>query len=81
MNPVNSRQALLENLAAELTVAAYPVMLRRGLGLQWLDVQLELWRALTEKIARLDGTLALPEEMHLRPRSGSRSTSGAHDAR
>jgi hypothetical protein len=45
----------LEALAAELTAAAYPVALRHGVGDKWLDLQLELWRALTETVARWGG--------------------------
>jgi len=40
----------LENLAAELTDAAYQVVLRHGLGDKWLDLQLDLWGALTQAI-------------------------------
>jgi hypothetical protein len=40
----------LEALAAELTAAAYPVALRYGAGEKWLDLELELWRALSETV-------------------------------
>jgi hypothetical protein len=43
------------SLAAELTSAAYPVALRRGLEGSWLELELGLWRALAgtvEKCAR-----------------------------
>ena len=36
----------VEDYAAELTEAAYPVVLRHGVVDNWLDVELELWRAL-----------------------------------
>src|SRR5260370_29538831 len=36
----------VEDFAAELTETAYPVMLRHGMVDNWLDVELELWRAL-----------------------------------
>jgi hypothetical protein len=39
-----------ENLAAELTEAAFPVALRRGLGTEWLDRKLELWSAMTRTV-------------------------------
>ena len=45
--PVN-RDALLETLAAEVTLAAYRVALRTRTGGTWLDLQLDLWRALAE---------------------------------
>ena len=44
--------ASLENLAAELTDAAYRVALRHGVGEKWLDLQLDLWGALTQTIEK-----------------------------
>ena len=44
-----------ENLAAELTEAAFPVALRRGLGTDWLDRKLELWNALTRTVHAWEG--------------------------
>jgi hypothetical protein len=46
----------LAALAAELTAAAYPVALRHAVGDRWLDLELELWRALTETVKKWDGT-------------------------
>jgi hypothetical protein len=37
----------LENLVAELTAAAYPVALRYRGSNRWLDLELDLWHALT----------------------------------
>lgn len=46
----------LDDLAAELTSAAYSVALRRGLGDSWLDLELDLWRAVAATIKkRLSG--------------------------
>jgi hypothetical protein len=42
------RDILLENLAAELTSAAYAVALRHRVEDKWLDLELELWMALKE---------------------------------
>src|SRR5262249_32312638 len=39
-----------EGIAAELTAATYFVALRHGAGNGWLDLELELWRALTDAI-------------------------------
>ena len=36
----------LENIAAELTGAIYPLVLRHGFLGSWLDLELGLWRAL-----------------------------------
>ncbi len=44
------RDALLENFAAELTRAAYCVALQARTEGSWLDLELGLWRALTDKI-------------------------------
>jgi hypothetical protein len=41
-----------EAFAAELTAAAYPVALRHGVGGKWLDLELELWRVLTETVKK-----------------------------
>jgi hypothetical protein len=41
-----------EDFAAELTEAAYPVVLRHGIVDNWLDLELDLWRALLETVAK-----------------------------
>jgi hypothetical protein len=46
------RDARLENFAAELTRAAYPLVLRRGPKDAWLQLELALWRALAETIRK-----------------------------
>jgi len=40
----------LENFAAELTSAVYPLVLRRGPKDSWLKMELGLWRALAETV-------------------------------
>jgi hypothetical protein len=40
----------LEDFAAELTVAAFPVILRHGAGLDWLDRELQLWHAMVRTV-------------------------------
>jgi hypothetical protein len=47
--PVN-RDALLEAFAAELALAAYDVAILTKTQGTWLDLELALWRALTEKV-------------------------------
>ena len=44
----------VEDFAAELTEAAYPVLLRRGTVDNWLDLELELWRTLSETVQKWD---------------------------
>ncbi len=42
----------LEDFTAELTRAAYAVALRHGARDKWLDLQLELWKALQETVKK-----------------------------
>jgi hypothetical protein len=44
------RDALLESIAADLTLAAYRVALRTRTGGTWLDLELDLWRALADTV-------------------------------
>ena len=44
----------VEDFAADLTEAAYPVMLRHGAVDNWLDLELDLWRTLREKVGKWD---------------------------
>jgi hypothetical protein len=46
------RDAMAESLAAELTGAVYRIALRHGAGAAWVDLELDLWRALTEAIKK-----------------------------
>jgi hypothetical protein len=47
--PVN-RDALLETFSVELTVAAYRVALQTRTRGTWLELELDLWRALADKV-------------------------------
>jgi hypothetical protein len=40
----------LENCAAQLTRAVYPIALARGLKRSWIDLELDLWRALAKTV-------------------------------
>jgi hypothetical protein len=44
------RDPLLETFVAELTRAAYHVTLQRGAAGTWLDLELDLWRALADTV-------------------------------
>jgi hypothetical protein len=46
------RDVRLENFAAELTRAVYPLVLRRGPKHAWITVELALWRALAETVEK-----------------------------
>lgn len=45
----------LEALAAELTLAAYRAALRTRTGGTWLDLELDLWRALADTVKTWGG--------------------------
>ena len=45
-----NRDTRLENFAAELTLAAYGVALRHGTAGTWMELELELWMALTDTV-------------------------------
>jgi hypothetical protein len=47
---LDSTTATLEDFAAELAEAAYPVALRRQPGRQWLDLELDLWHAMAQTV-------------------------------
>jgi hypothetical protein len=49
--------AALEDFAAELADVAFPVALQHGTGTDWLDVKLELWRALKRAVRTLSPEL------------------------
>ncbi len=57
------RNVLRESLAAELTLAAYAVVLRHERPASWLDLELDLWKALSETVGSC-----------VRTRDSSRST-------
>ena len=48
----SNRDVMLENFGAALTEAAYPVMLRHGAADNWLDLELDLWKALKEAVKK-----------------------------
>jgi hypothetical protein len=50
----------LEDLAAELAEAAYPVALRHGVNAKWLDLVLDLWKVLNELVREWDRRGLLP---------------------
>jgi hypothetical protein len=54
LTPFGDRDRFLETLAAELTIAAYTTVLRHGVREHWLDLELDLWHAMTEMVRRLE---------------------------
>jgi hypothetical protein len=55
-----TRDPQIENIAAELTTAVYPLLLRHGLRTSWLDLELGLWRALAEAVNKAGRETSLP---------------------
>jgi hypothetical protein len=53
---VAQRNAMAESLAAELTGAVYRTALRHGTDAAWVDLELDIWRALTEAIKKWEST-------------------------
>jgi hypothetical protein len=49
------RSALLDHFTAEVTRTAYHVALRHGAAAKWLDLQLDLWRALADAVEQWGG--------------------------
>jgi hypothetical protein len=45
-------EAFLDNLVAELTSAAYPIVLRHGTEDSWVDLELDLWRVLAATVRK-----------------------------
>jgi hypothetical protein len=50
--PIGDRHTSLDTLAAKLTDAAYSVALRHERRSSWVDLELDLWRALGETVQR-----------------------------
>ena len=49
---ISNRDTLLENFAADLTCAVFPLALRYGMNGSWLDLQMGLWRVLAETVKK-----------------------------
>src|SRR5947209_7792527 len=47
-----NRNTRLENFAAELTNAVYPIALRHGMTGSWINVELSLWRVLDHTVKK-----------------------------
>jgi hypothetical protein len=55
VGPGHSSQA---RFAAKLTDIAYTVALRHGVGGSWIDLQLDLWRVITEAVEQSESPSA-----------------------
>jgi hypothetical protein len=52
-----SRVTLLRTLATRLTRVAYPIAARHGMKLFWVDLAIDLWTALDDRVKRLEWEL------------------------
>ena len=50
--PTRNRDIQLENFAADLTDVAYQMALRHGASERWLELEVDLWGAMTEAIEK-----------------------------
>jgi hypothetical protein len=55
-----NRDAAVDDFVAELTQAAYPVALRYGARDRWLDLELGLYKALTDAVKKWDRRAIYP---------------------
>ena len=66
MNGINRVRAdsdpRLDKFAAELTEAAYRVALRHGVSGSWLDLELDLWHALTDAVRNKEREMSARRE-------------------
>ena len=63
---VDAEQSLAA-LAAELTAAAYSVALQHAVGDRWLELQLELWRVLTQTLKKRGDTCRQSDDPVIAP--------------
>ena len=50
----------LDDFVADLTEAAYPIALRHKGGERWLDLELDLWRAMAQTVKKWEQRAFLP---------------------
>ena len=60
LGTARDRDVVLENFAAELTEAAYPVALRYGVVGSSIDLELDLWRVFVERVKQWRRDAGLP---------------------
>jgi hypothetical protein len=49
-----NRDTLLEDFAAELTLAVFAIVLQHGTRGSWLELELGLWRVVSETVTKWD---------------------------
>jgi hypothetical protein len=58
--PADKAHPDVEDFVAEVSLAAYCVVLQHGVGDEWLDLELDLWKALGETIKNRYRQAGLP---------------------
>jgi hypothetical protein len=49
---VRHQETSLENFTADLTEAAYRAALRHGIAGSWVDLELDLWQVLADRVQK-----------------------------
>ena len=49
---LQNQRLSLDDFVADLTEAAYPIALRHKGGERWLDLELDLWRAMAQTVKK-----------------------------
>jgi hypothetical protein len=60
----DNRDHVLQAFAADLTAAVYPIALQYGAGHLWVDLELDLRRAVVETVKKRDRTSAQDKGQH-----------------
>ena len=58
--PAMIGNCLVETFVAELTAAVYSVALRHGPGDRWLELELDLWNAVTDTVGKWEPKFSEP---------------------
>ena len=57
---LQNQRPSLDDFVADLTEAAYPIALRHTGGEGWLDLELDLWRAMAQTVQKWEQRASLP---------------------
>jgi len=59
---LQDRRPSLDDFVADLAQAAYPVALRHSEAKGWLDLELDLWRAMAQTVQRWQQRAFVPRQ-------------------
>ena len=57
---LQNQRSKFDDFVAELTEAVYPIALRHNGGEKWLDLELDLWRAMAQTVQKWEQCAFLP---------------------